>query len=46
MSFSHRWRDIGLMVAYIGFNIFAIFACTYLVSVQLGGDFRLLSLFS
>lgn len=32
MSFSHRWRDVGLMCAYIIFNIFATFVLTYLVS--------------
>lgn len=31
MSYSHRWRDVGLMVAYIGFNVVACFALTYLV---------------
>lgn len=32
MSYSHRWRDIGFMCAYIVFNIAAVFICTYLYS--------------
>lgn len=33
MSFSHRWRDLGFMFAYIGFNIGAAFLGFYLYSV-------------
>ncbi|GAA6000108.1 hypothetical protein JCM10207_006055 [Rhodosporidiobolus poonsookiae] len=33
MSFSHRWRDLSFMVAYICFNIFACFLAFYLFSV-------------
>ncbi|KAK4048322.1 ATP-binding cassette transporter snq2 [Microbotryomycetes sp. JL201] len=29
MSFSNRWRDLGIMVAYVAFNIAAVFAVTY-----------------
>ncbi|GAA6060988.1 hypothetical protein JCM10212_000674 [Sporobolomyces blumeae] len=30
MSYSHRWRDIGFLCAYIVFNFAAVFACHYL----------------
>ncbi|MEI4867113.1 hypothetical protein, partial [Klebsiella pneumoniae] len=33
MSFSHRWRDLGFMFAYIAFNIAAVFVGFYLYSV-------------
>jgi hypothetical protein len=31
MSFSHRWRNVGFMCAYIVFNTAAVFFLTYLV---------------
>ncbi|GAA5983374.1 hypothetical protein JCM10908_000258 [Rhodotorula pacifica] len=34
MSFSHRWRDLGFMFAYIIFNIAAVFVGFYLYSVM------------
>lgn len=32
-GFSHRWRDLGFMFAYIAFNIAAVFIGFYLYSV-------------
>ena len=32
-GFSHRWRDLGFMFAYIAFNIAAVFVGFYLYSV-------------
>ncbi|KAF8605578.1 pleiotropic drug resistance ABC transporter [Ceratobasidium sp. AG-I] len=34
MSFDNRWRDLGLMFAYIIFNVFLIFACTYVFRIR------------
>ncbi|GAA6001439.1 uncharacterized protein JCM10292_006254 [Rhodotorula paludigena] len=33
MSFSHRWRNTGFFIAYIIFNIFAVFLGFYLYSI-------------
>ncbi len=33
MSFSHRYRDVGFMCAYIVFNIATVYLMTYLYSV-------------
>ncbi|KAI5479965.1 hypothetical protein MNV49_002255 [Pseudohyphozyma bogoriensis] len=33
MKFSHRWRNVGLMCAYILFNIFLTFVLTYVMTV-------------
>ena len=33
MSFSHRWRNVGFMCAYIVFNIATVYLMTYLYSV-------------
>jgi ATP-binding cassette subfamily G (WHITE) protein 2 (SNQ2) len=33
MKFSHRWRDLGFMFAYILFNIAATYLITYLFTV-------------
>ncbi|KAJ8294266.1 Brefeldin A resistance protein [Rhodotorula toruloides] len=33
MSYSHRWRDVGLLFPYIGFNIFATFVGFYLFRI-------------
>ncbi|KAK4051085.1 ATP-binding cassette transporter snq2 [Microbotryomycetes sp. JL221] len=35
-SFSHRWRDLGLMFAYILFNIAAVFFLTWLFHFREG----------
>ena len=32
-GFSHRWRDLGFMFAYIAFTIAAVFVGFYLYSV-------------
>jgi len=32
MAYSHRWRNIGFMCAYIVFNYAAVFVCTWLYS--------------
>lgn len=42
MSFSHRYRDIGFMVAYIVFNWVACFGLFYLVSVYDWSNFSIL----
>ncbi|KAF8593779.1 hypothetical protein BDV93DRAFT_612111 [Ceratobasidium sp. AG-I] len=34
MSFDNRWRDLGLMFAYTIFNVFLIFACTYVFRIR------------
>ena len=34
MSYSHRWRNIGFMFAYILFNTFLVFACTYVFRIR------------
>ncbi|KZS96568.1 pleiotropic drug resistance ABC transporter [Sistotremastrum niveocremeum HHB9708] len=39
MSYSHRWRNIGFLSAYIGFNIFLVFFCTYMFRVRKGSLF-------
>ncbi|GAA6016702.1 hypothetical protein JCM11491_000212 [Sporobolomyces phaffii] len=32
MSYSHRWRNVGFLCAYIVFNIVAVFVCSWLYS--------------
>ncbi|KAF7316625.1 Brefeldin A resistance protein [Mycena chlorophos] len=32
--YSHHWRDLGLLFAYIGFNIFALYWMTYVFRVR------------
>ncbi|KAJ7126742.1 ABC-2 type transporter-domain-containing protein [Mycena epipterygia] len=34
ISYSHHWRDAGLLFAYIGANIVAIYAFTYFVRIR------------
>lgn len=34
--YDHHWRDFGLMIAFILFNIFCIFALTYLFRIRTG----------
>ncbi|KAF8598979.1 pleiotropic drug resistance ABC transporter [Ceratobasidium sp. AG-I] len=34
MSFSHRWRNIGLLFAYIIFNTFLVYVCTYVFRIR------------
>lgn len=37
MAFSHRWRDIGFMCAYICFNVAATFVLFYVFTIA---DFK------
>ncbi|TEB24253.1 hypothetical protein FA13DRAFT_1756871 [Coprinellus micaceus] len=34
--YSHRWRNVGIMLAFIGFNVFAIYGLTYLFRIRTG----------
>jgi len=34
--YTHHWRDFGLMMVYIIFNIFCIFALTYIFRIRTG----------
>ncbi|RDB27092.1 Brefeldin A resistance protein [Hypsizygus marmoreus] len=34
--YSHRWRNVGLLCAYIVFNIAAIYGCTYFFRIRTG----------
>lgn len=34
MSYDHLWRDFGILCAFVGFNIFAMFFCYYMFSVK------------
>ncbi|KAH8987621.1 ABC-2 type transporter-domain-containing protein [Lactarius akahatsu] len=34
MFWSHRWRNFGFMWIYIGFNIFAVYAMTYIFRIR------------
>ncbi|KAF6764440.1 ABC-2 type transporter-domain-containing protein [Ephemerocybe angulata] len=34
--YSHRWRNVGIMVAFVGFNIFAVYVLTYLFRIRTG----------
>ena len=38
ISWDHRWRDFGLLWAYIGFNIFGAVVLYYLFRVQSGKE--------
>lgn len=40
IEYSHRWRDIGVFVAFIGFNVSSIFFgfCWTVLTVRLGID--------
>ncbi|KAG8755116.1 hypothetical protein FRC11_006250 [Ceratobasidium sp. 423] len=39
MSYSHRWRDVGIMIAFAAFNVFLVYACTWLFRVRRGNPF-------
>ncbi|GAA5913660.1 hypothetical protein JCM5296_007276 [Sporobolomyces johnsonii] len=41
MSYSHRWRNVGFLWAYIAFNVAAVFLCTYLYSEVSWSDIHL-----
>jgi len=32
--FSHHWRNLGLVFVYVGFNVFAVFAMTYIFRIR------------
>jgi len=32
--YSHHWRNFGLLCIYVGFNIFAVFAMTYIFRIR------------
>ncbi|GBE83477.1 pleiotropic drug resistance ABC transporter [Sparassis latifolia] len=34
--YSLHWRDLGILCAFIGFNIAAVYACTYLFRIRSG----------
>ncbi|KAF8231522.1 hypothetical protein L208DRAFT_1469180 [Tricholoma matsutake] len=34
--YNHRWRNLGFMMVYITFNVFCIFALTYLFRIRTG----------
>lgn len=40
IEWAHRWRNFGLMWAFIAFNVFAIYAFTYIFRIQKGNLFR------
>lgn len=33
MSYANRYRNVGIFVAYIAFNVFLVFLCTYLFTI-------------
>ncbi|KIX04357.1 uncharacterized protein Z518_05225 [Rhinocladiella mackenziei CBS 650.93] len=40
ISFSHRWRDFGILFVYIGFNIFAAVAIYWLARMPKGKKYQ------
>lgn len=34
--YNHRWRNLGFMMVYITFNVFCVFALTYLFRIRTG----------
>ncbi|CAE6532853.1 unnamed protein product [Rhizoctonia solani] len=34
MSYSHRWRNVGIMLAFTLFNIFLVYVCTWLFRIR------------
>ncbi|KAG1861109.1 ABC-2 type transporter-domain-containing protein [Suillus subalutaceus] len=36
IQYSHRWRDVGIMLGVTLFNVFAIFALTYIFRIRKG----------
>ncbi|THH30475.1 hypothetical protein EUX98_g3698 [Antrodiella citrinella] len=42
IKYNHHWRDLGLTLVYIVFNIAAVFCCTYIFRIQKGNLFRAL----
>ncbi|EKM53332.1 uncharacterized protein PHACADRAFT_259626 [Phanerochaete carnosa HHB-10118-sp] len=43
IEWGHRWRNFGFMFAFIAFNIFAIYAFTYIFRINKTNPFKLLS---
>ncbi|CEL55831.1 hypothetical protein RSOLAG1IB_01843 [Rhizoctonia solani AG-1 IB] len=39
MSYSHRWRNVGIMIAFVAFNVFLVYAGTWLFRVRRGNPF-------
>ncbi|CAE6479396.1 unnamed protein product [Rhizoctonia solani] len=39
MSYSNRWRDVGIMIAFAAFNVFLVYACTWLFRIRRGNPF-------
>ncbi|CAE6363521.1 unnamed protein product [Rhizoctonia solani] len=39
MSYPHRWRDVGIMFAFAAFNVFLVYAGTWLFRVHRGNPF-------
>ena len=33
MSYANRYRNVGIFIAYIAFNVFLVFLCTYLFTI-------------
>ncbi|KAF8588872.1 pleiotropic drug resistance ABC transporter [Ramaria rubella] len=40
MFFSHRWRNVGFLAAYIFFNVFLLYLSIYLFRIRTGNPFR------
>ncbi|KAF9225036.1 hypothetical protein BS17DRAFT_731853 [Gyrodon lividus] len=38
IRYSHRWRDVGLFCVFIAFNIFAVYALTYIFRIRFYGN--------
>ncbi|KAG0700792.1 ABC-2 type transporter-domain-containing protein [Suillus ampliporus] len=36
ITYSHRWRDLGIMLGITAFNVFAIFMLTYIFRIRTG----------
>jgi ATP-binding cassette, subfamily G (WHITE), member 2, PDR len=43
ISYDHRWRDVGILWGYIGFNLFAAFFAYWLLRVPKKGTWAKLS---
>ncbi|KAF8699335.1 ABC transporter, partial [Rhizoctonia solani] len=39
MSYSHRWRNVGIMIAFAAFNVFLVFIFTWFFRVHRGNPF-------
>ncbi|ELU44170.1 ABC multidrug transporter, putative [Rhizoctonia solani AG-1 IA] len=39
MSYSHRWRNVGIMIAFAAFNVFLVYVGTWLFRVHRGNPF-------